>query len=492
MSQKFKPMKRIFNQQGEETFAHLHNEKPVSRRDFLSTGLLGFAATMTLPTVYDIVMQHKLAMAQGLDCAKSVSSGMAPLITLNLSGGAALSANWVPMDQGLQRLASYNKMGLGAAGGFNLEYLMGAPFAQDVSGILAGIKTGVGMNDDGTMMGGGVPATDLASFVGVAVRSRDDSDVNKFDISGLATKAGYSGAILPNVGSRPTATGNKNSYSFIKPPTPLSVNRFADLEGALGLSGSLAALTDPQKMSLFKTVDRLNSNQARKLASVTGAQELSQLVQCAAKDNVKIAGLDRSKISPLVNTSFADVWGLNAASQQSSRDFVFASMVYNGLMGHAGVVNLEMGGYDYHNGTRTTGDTKDTEAGVVIGRILRSAQILGKRLFLVVTSDGAVVSAVSQNSNSPWMSDRGTAGSAYMMAFDPSRKPTASGYQLGHYNQGQGADERFITGSSPELAAAGIFANYMSFNQQASNIERVIPRIFSTDQLNQIIKIHGT
>ena len=127
----------------------------------------------------------------------------------------------------------------------------------------------------------------------------------------------------------------------------------------------------------------------------------------------------------------------------------------------------------------------------MIGRILESAKILGKKAFLVVTTDGSVVSAVSQSSNSAWMSDRGTAGAAYMMAFDPAVKPTATGFQLGHYNTGQGADESFVTGSSPELAAAGIFANYLSYSGQISKLEGVLPRVFSQEQLNQIIKIYG-
>jgi len=81
---------------------------------------------------------------------------------------------------------------------------------------------------------------------------------------------------------------------------------------------------------------------------------------------------------------------------------------------------------------------------------------------------------------SPWMSDRGTAGSMIMIAYDPSLTPKAKSTQLGYFTDGQVADDNFLTGGSPEKAAAAIFANYMSFNKKSSLVESVIPRTFTT------------
>jgi hypothetical protein len=75
-----------------------------------------------------------------------------------------------------------------------------------------------------------------------------------------------------------------------------------------------------------------------------------------------------------------------------------------------------------------------------------------------------------------------------MMGFDPVKKPETSGYQLGQFTIGQAADEAFVTGGSPEMAAAAVFANYMSFNGKVPLFEKTVPRVFSGDQLEQVLK----
>jgi hypothetical protein len=152
-----------------------------------------------------------------------------------------------------------------------------------------------------------------------------------------------------------------------------------------------------------------------------------------------------------------------------------------------GTINLDIGGYDYHDGTRTSGDTRDTAAGVVIGRILESFAVMGKKGFLVVCSDGSVASSESEIAGAEWTSDRGTGGSMYMLAYDPSMAPSAKATQLGHFTDGQVADDTFITGGSAEKAAAAIFANYMNFNKKVNQVETIIPRTFSTAELDKIL-----
>jgi hypothetical protein len=79
-----------------------------------------------------------------------------------------------------------------------------------------------------------------------------------------------------------------------------------------------------------------------------------------------------------------------------------------------------------------------------------------------------------------------------MLAIDPLKKPQTNGYQLGQFTAGQGADDKFLTGGSSEVAAAAMFANYMSFSGQIAQFENVLPRVFTTDQLKTVVKIFGT
>lgn len=460
-----------------ETFETLHG-KPVTRRDFLSSGLMSFSATMFMPSMLTMMSRAGFAQAQEIICKAAGLTTLCPFISIKLSGGAAMGANFVPRDKGNQLLASYTKMGMGLAGRFTME----SDFANKVgfytgSQMLVGIRSVASIN-----------TRNSSHFVGMPVRSQDDTSMNMFDITGLVAKAGMAGKILPNLGTAGTATGVNNQPAYLKPPAPLVVGRYEDVVGSLGVTGALRQLSSAQKNSLFNTVRGISSVQAEKLQTMTGGDVLSRLVQCANMDNANLmnnsAALD---IDPLSNAAFAQVWGITAATNKGSRDFVFATLVYNALNGNASTVNLEMGGYDYHNGTRSAGDNKDLEAGIVMGKVLQSMAVLSKKGFVVVTSDGSVTSSESNDPGAPWMSDRGTAGVAYMIGYDPAGQARVNRNQVGQFTEGQAADDTFITGSSPQLAGAGMLANYLAFNKSAGALETLLPRVFTDAQKDQII-----
>ena len=81
----------------QQTFEHLH-AKPVSRRDFLASGLLPFSATMFMPSVLNIFGRVGVAQAQEVICQSASTLNVCPFISLKLSGGAAMSANFVPLN----------------------------------------------------------------------------------------------------------------------------------------------------------------------------------------------------------------------------------------------------------------------------------------------------------------------------------------------------------------------------------------------------------
>jgi hypothetical protein len=461
-----------------ETFEKLHG-KPVTRRDFLASGLLSFSGTMVLPTFLTMLARSGSAEAQETLCKVAGGSTMCPFISIKLSGGMAMSANFLPMDKGGQLLPSYSKMGMGLGSTLQVanEFANRASFYAG-SGLLAGIRS---------------QATALtlanANFVGVPTRSQDDSMANKSDITGLVSTAGVSGSLLPGLGRTGTETGVNQQFAYVRPSAPLIVGRYEDVSGSLGVAGSLALLNNTQKSNLFKAVQNLSASQAAKVQGMTGGSMLARLLGCANNDNTKlIANVASLNIDPLTNAAFSAIWGINANSNKGTEDFVFATMVYNAINGNAGTINLEKGGFDYHNGTRTSGDAKDTEAGVLIGRVLQSLALLGKKAFIVVTSDGSVSSAESDTAGSPWMSDRGTAGSSYMISYDPAGPHQIKGSQVGYFTSGQAVDDTFITGGSAEVAAGAMFANYLAFNGKVGLIENYLPRVFTTADIDSITK----
>ncbi|MFZ3231316.1 MAG: hypothetical protein WA160_13995 [Pseudobdellovibrio sp.] len=467
------------NEPKRETFEYLH-AKPVSRRDFLSSGLIGFSSSLVLPSFLTILAKSGSAEAQDILCKVSGGGDLCPFISIKLSGGAAMSANFLPLDKGLQLLPSYSKMGMGigSAVPVSYEFANKAPFYA-ASSMLAGIRTGAS-----------AMTLANANFVGTCVRSQDDSSGNKFDITGLVVNSGLSGKILPNLGKSNTETGVNNSFAYVRPPAPLIIGRYEDVVGSLGVTGSLAALSANQKSNLFRTIASISGTQASAIQNMTGGKLLARLLGCANNDNVKlISNTSSLDIDPLANATFSQAWGITTNTNKGSQDFTFATMVYNALNGNASSVNLEIGGFDYHNNTRTSGDAADLVAGTVIGKVLQSLAIMGKKGFIVVTSDGSVSSVDSDVAGSAWSSDRGSAGSTYMICYDPAGAHQVKSSQLGHFTSAQSADDTFLTGGSAELAAGAMFVNYLSFNGKLNLVESYLPRVFTSTDIDLITKI---
>lgn len=450
--------------------------KPMSRRELLASGVKTFSAAMTLPSIYNVMANAGVAEAEELVCSKGGNTDLVPMVTLSLSGGAGLSGNWVPHDAGRQLLPSYNRLGMGATSQLVVDRTEfgGAPFIAS-SQILAGIRA-----NSATSTRGGT------AFLGVCVVSQDDSSNNKFDITGMAAKAGLEGSLLKNLGTRQTETGTKHQYAFVQPPTPLVVGRYDDIVGALGVAGSLNALNSNQKSRLFKMVEDLSTSQARRIASLTGGPTLGNLIRCATNSNKELMSTADPGTSPLSDANFAAVWGINANTNQGSQDFVFASMVYNALKRNCGSVNLEVGGYDYHGNARATTDQRDLNAGQIIGRVLESFAVMGTPGMVYVCSDGAVGSVISDASSSQFSSDRGGGGSAMIFAYHPAGRPVTNDFQLGHFVVGQAADAQHFVGGSVQVAAASVFANYLSLSGRSDLFDS---RILTNDQLSEAVKI---
>jgi hypothetical protein len=462
--------------QKKSDYLKCHNISNWTRRDFLASGIIPFAATAVAANISLLPFTNK-AHGQTL-CSVDNGVSWAPLITLNLQGGSGLSSHWLPLDEGKQLLPTYSKMGWGKSSAFSVDYEFAnkAPFFSG-STLLAGIRATAGLT-----------SLNSTSFVGMAIRSQDDSTMNKFDITGLTKGVGLKGKLLANIGTLNTGTGNATQPAYMNPPAPLVVSRFEDLTGALSVSGSLAQMGSKERITgLFSLIQRLSSSQSAKYAGHNNGAALQRSIACYTQDNTQLmSGNSTGNLDPRQNQQVATTWGIQGNTTTSAENYVFGSLTYNAIMGNIGSVNLRKGGYDYHNGTRTTGDANDQNAGRIIGQILRTAEILNKKVFILVTSDGSVTSAESDLPGSAWASDGGVRGAAYMLAFDPSGKKLTDVSQLGHFTQAQAADDRTIVGSSPERAAASMFINYLSFNNRISDLDKVLPRVFNSDEISKV------
>ncbi len=449
-----------------------------ARRRFLISGLKQFSGFLVLPSLLNVVARQNYAFAD--ECGGE-DGGLPPFITINLEGGASLSSNFVPMDVGGQILSTYNKMGLGSGSQLPIERAFGnVPFAGNgISKILTGIKQTATQS-----------TLDKTAFIGVNVILRDDNPGNKMDITGMISAAGRTGSKLPKMGIRGnTSTGVGLADALVSSPVPLIVNRFQDIVGAAGgFANSMTKLSKNQQISLFKFVDKLSGSQSRKLASLSGGENLQSLMKCAGiKNNAIVNSSSDSLDVRKTNAAVSALWKLSNTSGDSDKDLLFSSMVFNTLNGNASSASLELFGHDYHDGSRTSGDAKDLNAGILIGKVLQTAALMNSKLCLYVTTDGACGSEVSDSSSSPWTSDRGNGASVYLLAYDPAGRPTTKNFQLGHFTSGQVVDETFVTGGSPERTALAVFANYLQFAGRLDLLSKMSFNSLSTGDLDKVI-----
>ena len=459
------------------SWAQQGHSKPVTRRDFLAAGMLPFAASIFVPNWVSLLVGES-AHAETAMCPSPTQ--MIPFITLSLSGGAAMCSNWVPMNSSGDPLKSYNKMGLGN-NQLPIEREFGnAAFAGNgISKMLQGLRASASAS-----------TISKTTFLGIPCESVSDSAFNKFDLSGAVTKAGLTGTTLANLGVVNSTTGMRHIAALVTPPAPLVVSNYSALTNAVEYTATIGnSLTKGQKSSLVRLMNNLTKSQARKIADVSGGTAVQSLLECAGIKNVSNSSVGSGILNPMSNSGFSQIWKLSSFLPDSSQDKIFAGMVYNSLMGYAGTSNLELGGYDYHDETRETGDAKDLSAGTVMGKVLQSAAYLGKPVMLYVVSDGGLIAPTSDDRSAPWTGDRNDAGVSYLFYYDPKGRPAVSSHQIGSFTDEQSVDTSTITGNTPENAAMAVLANWLQANKRIDLFNSLSGGVLDSSQLKQIIKV---
>jgi len=466
---------------------------PKTRREFLASGVLGMSGFVVAPTVLSVLSQELSADAQSSGCGSNQPSSMFPFVTVNLGGGAALHANVVPHDVNRQPLLSYTNIGLGLPANFNIIREFGnTPFPVTLGGVLVS-KFLEGMRVGAANPAAGNAPTSFArtAFLPCYIRSQDDnSQDNKHTYFGLVQAAGGRGTDLPLLGTAASPTGVGQNYAGPRPSAPLRVGSFGDIAGALGPSGNLGTqLAAPaQRTSLLNLIKSLSDSQKRRLASTATGQTLGQLMQCATGKNAELSTGSSAAFDPRLDANLAGVWGITAATAPNNQAVVQASLIYNALNGKAAACGISMGGYDYHNNPRTTTDQRDLEAGTLVGRILRSAEVMNRPVVIDVVSDGSVSHTNSNLPDGSPSGDSGSRGCTYMIVFNPAGRPATNDFQIGEFTNAQSAADNTIQNWSVERAAMARFANYLAVQGKLSMLEQILPGQFAVSDLNKILK----
>jgi hypothetical protein len=165
--------------------------------------------------------------------------------------------------------------------------------------------------------------------------------------------------------------------------------------------------------------------------------------------------------------------------------------------GFAGAGTIEFGGYDYHDGTRATGEVRDFEAGVAMGAVLEYAARRSQQLMLYVFSDGALDSDGSLDNSANgrgkgnWKGDNQSTAAVFMLVYDPAGRPqlvSPARQQLGYYRRSGDVE----TASSPiannvTLLADAIVLNYMALHDDVGRFTTALPTQGLGANINNLI-----
>jgi hypothetical protein len=152
-------------------------------------------------------------------------------------------------------------------------------------------------------------------------------------------------------------------------------------------------------------------------------------------------------------------------------------MVVNG---YAGAGTIEMGGFDYHTGDRSTGEGRDFRAGRCMGACLEYAARRHMPLMLYVFSDGSLSSngmidnSAAGRGKGVWTGDNQSTAAAFFLVYNPNGPITALQNQIGHYS----ADGSVVSTSSPAANAVNLLAetvvlNYMALHGEEGSFQNL-------------------
>jgi hypothetical protein len=271
---------------------------------------------------------------------------------------------------------------------------------------------------------------------------------------------------------------------------PLSV---AVLESQARITGGTAAWdATAQDPSVFTGVLTAPSGSTPGLSlytavgasGTTAAQSdaiLKNSVRCAYVDSAYLANqfgdpsvLDPTKDPLITGTSGGPA--IFSASDFSNPDVAATATIMKlVLSGNAAAGTITMQGFDYHDSTRATGETRNYAAGQMIGAVLEYAQRVGKAVMIYVLTDGSLSSSSTIDTSAAgrgklaWQGDNSSTASTFFLVYNPKGRPSlrngAASQQIGWFSTGGSV----VTTSSPAAnsvmqIAETVILNYMELH----------------------------
>jgi hypothetical protein len=451
----------------------------VSRRDFLSHGLIAGVGAVMAPSLLSILNMNS---AYALDCGAGIAlptTSRIPILIFDLSGGSNFAGSNVMVGKtGGQTdyLPSYATLGLPDsmhpknAGQTSDE--LGLQFHAD-SAILRGIQSTAAVATRAKVDG----AVFCAS-------SNDDTSNNPHNPIYWLTKAGATGDLTAMAGTQGSESGGNSNVpqaSLISTMKPVTINTPKDALNLVNI-GKLGTLFGTDKSTkVLKAIESMSANKVAQFNSKSLPDQLKDLINCGyIQSQDALNKFIPSAIDPTLDTQVTASFN-NLTDGDQRKTATITKLI---LDGHVGVGTISLGGYDYHSDNRSEGEAKDFKLGDLIGRVLELAAKKQKDIFIYVFTDGSV-SANGKIDNTAggrgklgWGGDSSQRASTFFLYYRQAGRAllrTPGKRQIGAFKTNENVDltASLVSNNVTNLAKA-VVGNYLALSGKESTLATVV------------------
>jgi hypothetical protein len=339
-----------------------------------------------------------------------------------------------------------------------------------------------------------------ANINGAVIPARSDNDTGNNPhnpMYGIA-RAGADGSILTLAGSENTDSGGNSMLpaALYDPELrPTKVDRPTDVVNLVDTGDLVGILSKDDATAVMESIYRLSDQKMANVdTQITRDAVIKEMVRCGYLKAADIAdrfggvpidpGLDPDIVAADGSGIFTSA-EFNAGGRDAREYQKTAAVMKLVINGFAGAGCIEMGGYDYHGGRRSEGETKDFRAGRCMGACLEYAARQGVPLMMYVFSDGSVSSNGAIDSTTEgrgkgeWASDNSSTAGSFFLVYNPTRRPTLIGgtaaeqarhQQIGAMDAG-GSVQRAATpaANNVNLLVNAVLLNYMALHGEQGN-----------------------
>jgi len=496
-----------------EPLRHENHARPRTRREFIAAGMLSGPAMVIGPAWLGALLKANRANAAppldqdinallaAAECNIPASGVGLPFICFDLAGGANLVGSEVIVGQQSGNNVLNTQTNFLTTAGYGK---LGVPGNMVPSSTTVNSSLGLLWHADGAIQRGITSMITPATAAGVngaviCAMSQNDTQTNPHNPMYGIAMAGRKGQLLQLIGTQSSVSGGNSQapMELIDPALqPSTITQPSDATSLVPIPPG--GKQDPLSVAVMESQTRISggtglyNNGGGGTAAFSGALGMPTSLYTTAQQDAALKNQVRCSYVNATNT--ANQFGNPSAldpTQDANIQAIAAKFGANAFMdsdfkktatvmklvlnGFAAAGTITMGGYDYHDGTRATGETRNFKAGQMIGAVLAYASTLPPPfpgLMIYVFSDGSLNSnsmvdmSAAGRGKLGWQGDNSSVASTFFLAYSPKGRPALRGaagaQQVGYFT----ADGSVVSTSSPAANSVDslvqlVLLNYM-------------------------------